>query len=169
MYIGSFTYPLSATFIKIALLLQYLRVFPAGSRIRVLCKWMIVITALWGVVFSICNWFSCSPVAAVWDLSIPNARCWGFASRDPLEFMRISVSQAITTASLDFIVFLIPARLYFRPDTSWGTRLSLLGLFTLGLSYVGRNSVPRLCARLAEKTKIVPTYAPCGVRSMSSS
>ena len=99
---------------------------------------MLVLNALVGLAFGVCSWFPCYPVAAFWDISIKNGRCWGFASRERFEFMRITVTQVIVSATFDLIVFLIPARLYFRPETPRATRLSLLGLFVLGLSYVDR-------------------------------
>ncbi len=136
IYIGTATYALSSTFIKIALLLQYLRVF-TGRRIRILCKWTLATTVVTGIAFSICSWFPCFPVTAFWDFSV-EGRCWGFGSRDQLEFMRIMVTQVVTTAALDLVVLLIPGWLYFQPETTGTARLSLVGLFALGLSYVDR-------------------------------
>lgn len=135
VYIGTSTYPLSNTFIKIALLLQYHRVFN-GRRVRMLCKCMLVITVVSGVTFALCSWFSCVPVAAFWDNTIEGGHCWGFASRDQLEFMRINVTQVVINVVLDLIVLLIPSCLYFQKDTFRSARLSLLGLFVLGLAYV---------------------------------
>jgi len=133
LYICDATYPLSATLIKLALLFQYLRIFETGSRYRVFCKCMIVITVVWGTAFIMLRWFPCYPVAAYWDFSFKDARCWGFGSRDPLAYMRIYLGQATSTAVLDFIVFAIPIRLCFKPDIQGKTRLCLLGLFTLGV------------------------------------
>ena len=137
IYIGTSTYPLSSTFIKIALLLQYLGYF-TGRRIRLLCKGTLAFTVLTGIAFAICSWFPCFPVSSFWDFSI-KGNCWGFASRDQLEFMRIMVTQVVLTAAVDLVVLLIPGWLYFQPDTTKTTRLSLLGLFVLGLSYVNGN------------------------------
>ena len=137
IYIATSTYPLSSTFIKIALLLQYLRHL-TGRRIRIISKGVLGFTVLSGVAFAICSWFSCYPIAAFWDFTIQDSRCWGFASRNQLEFMRINVTQVVTTAALDLIVFVLPGWLYFQPDTVRAARLSLFGLFILGLSYVNR-------------------------------
>ncbi len=134
MYIGNFPYPMSVAFIKIALLFQYLRIFPPGSRYRIICKWMVVIIAMWGFAFAILTWIPCSNVAAYWDFSITDARCWGLGSRDLHEFMSVFVSQAISTTVFDFIVFMIPISLFFKPDTQMKTRISLLCLFTVGLA-----------------------------------
>jgi hypothetical protein len=136
LYIGNATYPISATLIKLALLFQYLRVFGAGTRTRVFCKWMIAISAAWGAVFMTLRWVPCFPVYTYWDFSLEKVRCWGFGSRDPLPFMRVFVAQAVSTAVLDFIVFAIPIQLCFKPETQRKTRLCLMGLLVLGFLYV---------------------------------
>src|SRR5262245_52112662 len=51
IYIGNFGYPLSVTFIKVALLFQYLRMFKDGSKSSLLCKCLIVIITIWGLAF----------------------------------------------------------------------------------------------------------------------
>lgn len=133
VYIGTSTYSLSSTFIKVALLLQYLRVFTTQLRIRVLCKLILVLSVLSGVTFAVCGWFSCYPIAAFWDKTIKNPHCWGFASRDRRDFMIINITQVVTSATLDLMVFLIPAWLYFQPGTVRAARLSMCCLFVLGL------------------------------------
>ncbi|KAK3339633.1 hypothetical protein B0T25DRAFT_523371 [Lasiosphaeria hispida] len=40
------TYPLALTFIKLALLFQYLLIFSMGSRRRLFCKWLIGFTSV---------------------------------------------------------------------------------------------------------------------------
>ncbi|KAK0634100.1 hypothetical protein B0T14DRAFT_599211 [Immersiella caudata] len=133
VYITMATYPLSSTFIKTALLLQYLRVL-TGPRIRLLCKAMLFIAVLLGIGFAICSWFACYPVDAFWHPDRKaDAFCWGFGSRETNEFRHALLGQVIGTAVADFIVFVIPVRLYFQPNTPRATRLSLLGLFFLGL------------------------------------
>jgi hypothetical protein len=133
IYIATSTYPLSSTFIKVALLLQYLRHL-TGPRIRLFCKFVLGFTILSGVTFSICSWFSCLPVAAFWDTKVTGSHCWGFASRDQKQFVGINVTQVVVTAVLDLVVFLIPSRLYFSPETLKTARLSMFGLFFLGLA-----------------------------------
>ncbi|KAK5659624.1 hypothetical protein OQA88_828 [Cercophora sp. LCS_1] len=133
IYIGGFPYPLSVVFIKLALLFQYLRIFKPGSRQAVLCTCMSVIVAIWGSIFAVITWIPCVPLQGYWDFSVANARCWGLGSHDWDEFMRYFVGQAITTAVLDFVVFTIPAQLYFKSATQRKTRIALLCLFGLGL------------------------------------
>lgn len=125
---------MSAAFIKIALLLQYLRAF-TGPRLRILCMVMLAITIILGVAFSLCSFFACWPVPSFWDFSI-HGRCWGFASREKLEFMRITATQVATNAALDLCVLLMPGWLLFRSDTPSTTKWSLVGLFVLGLGAI---------------------------------
>lgn len=140
VYIATATYPISSTFIKLALLMQYLRVLE-GRATRILCKAMIILTIMAGVGFGVVTWFACIPTAAFWDMGLKaTATCWGFGSVKWANFRPALLSQVITTALMDLIVFLIPVRLYFQPGTPRATRLSLLGLFFLGISYVTSSS-----------------------------
>ncbi|KAK1834977.1 hypothetical protein QBC39DRAFT_368693 [Podospora conica] len=133
IFIATATYPIASTFIKVALLLQYLRVLE-GRRIRILCKVMLLLSIMAGVGLGVVTWFSCLPVAAFWDMSlIPIAKCWGFGSRKWVNFRMAVLSQVVVTALMDLIVFCIPLRLYFQPGTTRATRISLLGLFFLGV------------------------------------
>jgi hypothetical protein len=135
MYIATATYPMSITFIKVALLLQYLRFF-TGSHVRLLCKIVLALTVISGIAFGACSWFSCYPVQSFWDFTVAGGRCWGFASRDRVEFMRISVAQVVIMTVSSLVVFLIPAWMSFRPGTKKTAQLSMFGLFVLGLWYV---------------------------------
>lgn len=47
-----------SAFIKISLLLQYLRIFKAGA-MRWVCIILIILVAMWGIGFSFSGWFSC--------------------------------------------------------------------------------------------------------------
>ena len=150
------------TCIKLALLFQYLRIFAERPRYRLLCRVMLVLSTVWGLVFAALTWVPCWPVHAYWDFSVRDARCWGLGSHNLGEFMRVFVSQAITTAVLDFIVFVIPARLYFQPDTDRWTRFSLLGLFVLGLTYVSFPPAgPSPLSHLSSTPPSSPFYVVC--------
>lgn len=135
LYMSTVPYPLSVAFTKLAILFQYLRIFQTSSTYRLVCKTLIIIVALWGCVYSVMIWVPCIPVAAYWDLSITDAKCYGFSGRQLREFMDYFVSQVVSSSVLDFIVFLLPIRLYFRPNTKGHVHLSLLCFFALGLWY----------------------------------
>jgi hypothetical protein len=130
---ASLPFPLSVALIKIAILFQYLRIFQPCSRYTLVCKLMIGIVSVWGCTYSVMFWVPCIPVAAYWDLSITNAKCYGFGGRELREFMEYFISQVVSNSILDLVVFLIPVRLYFRPSTNGRVRLSLLCFFATGL------------------------------------
>jgi hypothetical protein len=133
-WIISLSYPFSATFIKLALLLQYLNTFNRSRAVRTLCKLTIVASTLQGLAFAVMTIFSCWPVHSFWDFSVQGGKCWGFASREPGEFMVAMVTQVVSTAALDMLVFVIPGWVYLKGD-EWQSRKgrwSLVGLLGLG-------------------------------------
>ena len=135
-YIGTITYPLTLTFIKLALLVQYLRIFGQDSRRRLLCKWLIGLISVWGLVYSIPTWVPCYPVASMWDFTVRSRHCWGYFSFDPAQALGFYISHSVTTTLLDLVVMALPATLVLRRNTQKKTRIALMCLFVLGLAYV---------------------------------
>ncbi|KAK4160532.1 hypothetical protein QBC43DRAFT_325421 [Cladorrhinum sp. PSN259] len=133
-YIGAIVYPLALTFIKLALLFQYLRIFDQDSRRRFFCKWLIGLTSIWGLVYSIPSWVPCYPVASMWDFTIPARHCWGYVSPDPAQALGFYISHSVTTALLDLVIFVLPVRLLFRRKARTKMRIALVCLFVLGLA-----------------------------------
>ena len=135
-YIGSVTYPVALTTIKLALLFQYLRLFRKGSRRRLISKYLIVFISVWGVFFCIPTWVPCLPVRAMWDLSpesLATRRCWGFSSSNLAESLGFYITQSITTTALDLAIFILPLHLFFQSGTEKRARVALIGLLLLGL------------------------------------
>jgi len=94
---------------------------------------MVALCALWGLAFATLTFIPCWPISAYWDAFVTNAHCWGAGAHDPLKYMTYFVAQATSSSVLDLTVYILAASLYFRLDAQRKTRLSLLGLFTLGL------------------------------------
>jgi hypothetical protein len=143
-YVGSVTYPLALITIKLALLFQYLRIFDGASRRRRFCKWLIVFIMVWGAFFLAPSWVPCVPLANMWDFSKPRPKCWGFASANTNQAIGFHVSQGVTTTLLDLLIFFLPIRLLLRPRTQRKSRVALLLLFSLGLTYVSLPHHPPL-------------------------
>ena len=138
-YAGSVTYPAALTFIKLALLFQYLRLFDVGSKRRRFSKGLIIFTSIWGIVFCIPAWVPCLPVPAMWDLSpqsLATRKCWGFLSRDRPQALGFFIAQSVTTTLIDLVIFLLPLHLFFQPGTQRRIRIALLCLFFLGVWFV---------------------------------
>lgn len=141
IYITTLTYPLSSTFIKIALLLQYLTTFGESgthAHIRTVCYVTGFFTALSGLAFSGSSIFPCWPVSDFWEYTTRDPKCWGFGSRDQGEFMAIQIAQVVSSSILDLLVFVIPGWMYVRGELTMSRagRWSLVGLFGLGLAAI---------------------------------
>ncbi|TEA16146.1 hypothetical protein C8034_v001061 [Colletotrichum sidae] len=163
-YICNGTLPMSTTFIKVAILLQYLRTFERGSKSRRLTILMLFITVIWGTVYIFLAWIPCVPVRAYWDWSIGPSKRWAFGSQIAEELIRTYEIHATSNMILDFIIFAIPLPLYFNSDVSKKSRKSVLGLFLLG-SVVIMLAAWRLAALIGSRAGTYPTldvtwYAP---------
>lgn len=133
-YIACGTYPMCSTFIKLALLFQYLRVFHKGSRLRVVTVITIVVVCLWGFAFTFMSWVPCVPIRANWDWTIPDTQVtrWGFGSHDVDTFVATYLTHAATNVVLDLVIFAIAVPLYTEKGIQAKTRWALCGLFVLG-------------------------------------
>lgn len=134
-YVANGIYPMSTTFIKLALLFQYLRCFDQNSlRLRRLTIIVIVIVSLWGSAFTFVAWFPCVPVRAFWDMTIPSngAARWGYCSHHTTTYIATYVGHATSNMLLDLLVFALPMPLCLRPGVEQRTRKALIGLFLLG-------------------------------------
>ncbi|KZL63923.1 integral membrane protein [Colletotrichum incanum] len=163
-YICNGTLPISTTFIKVAILLQYLRTFERGTKSRTFTIIILVITAMWGTTYIFLAWVPCIPIAAYWDWSIPHNGRWGFGSQIAEELIRTYESHATSNMILDFIIFAIPLPLYFNNGANKKSRKSVLALFLLG-SVVLMLSAWRLVELVKSRAGTYPTldvtwYAP---------
>jgi len=132
-YIGTISYTLTHAFIKLALLFQYIRIFSDNSKRRLICKWLIGLTSIWGLVYSIPSWVPCYPVASTWDFRLPSRSCWGYMSRDPAQALGFYISHSVTATVIDLLIFVLPMGLFFQRRATKRTRVALLILFALGL------------------------------------
>ncbi|KAK7951984.1 uncharacterized protein PG986_007712 [Apiospora aurea] len=130
-YVANAAYCTSTAFIKLALLLQYLRVYPKGSLMHRACMATVGLTALWGLVYSFISWFPCFPVNHVWELK-PDAKCYGYGSSRPSEFSATYESHTAINMILDVIVLIIPMPLLFKEGTGSAQRLRIGALLFMG-------------------------------------
>ncbi|KAI4696592.1 uncharacterized protein J4E88_000769 [Alternaria novae-zelandiae] len=127
--------------IKIALLLQYLRIFKAGL-MRWICIGLLVAVTLWGIAFSITAWFPCFPVRGYWDRTV-SANCYGFGLGDLDSFIATYKAQAATNMLFDISIFIAPMVLFRTPNLRSKNVFAMAGVFTFGAIVVG-TSVWRL-------------------------
>ncbi len=130
LYLEKSIYMTEATFIKLSLLLQYLRIFKSGI-MRLICIVLVVITSLWGLIYFVLGWFPCFPVRAAWERTI-QATCYGFGYNDPKSFTETYVSHASSNMALDLIIFVIPLVLFSTPNLNPRNLIAMAGMFFCG-------------------------------------
>ncbi|KAK8049016.1 hypothetical protein PG994_010746 [Apiospora phragmitis] len=157
-YVANAAYCTSTAFIKLALLLQYLRVYEKGSLMHRACMATLALTALWGLVYSFISWFPCFPVNNVWELK-PDAKCYGYGSSRPSEFSATYESHTAINMILDVIVLIIPMPLLFKEGTGPAQRLRIAALLFMG-NIVIALAIWRLQTILEHKAATVPTRDP---------
>ncbi|KAF6835507.1 hypothetical protein CMUS01_05731 [Colletotrichum musicola] len=134
-YISNASFSMSNAFVKLSVLLQYLRVFQDRMpRLRTTSLALIVVVALWGLAFSFMAWFPCFPPYQFYRLG-SEEHCYGYGSTNPLEVYTIVVASNGSNMALDFLILALPVPLLFSQDTMRPTRLGLIGLFFIGALY----------------------------------
>ncbi|KAI0130455.1 hypothetical protein BJ170DRAFT_315599 [Xylariales sp. AK1849] len=157
-YVANATYSMCTALVKLALLLQYLRIFKDRPT-RWLCIGLIIVTSLWGTAYSFMAWFPCFPVSAYWDWTITARTCYAYGSLYPTAFYATYSSASAINMLLDVIIMLIPVPLYFRKNTDNRTRLGLVGLLLMG-GLVNFLSIWRLATIVDHKATTSPTFDP---------
>lgn len=117
---------------KLCLLSQYLRVFCDDHRARRVCWFFIVLSALWGIAFSVIAIVPCVPISGFWDWAEP-AHCYGFGSKIPNEIGGTYAAHVGSNVILDLIVLAIPTPLYFRTFKQRKQRLGFTFMILLGV------------------------------------
>ncbi|KXJ88059.1 hypothetical protein Micbo1qcDRAFT_207808 [Microdochium bolleyi] len=130
-YIINGAYATSTAIIKIALLLQYLRIFKRGTGIYRFTILILILTALWGFVYSVIAWVPCQRPSKYWSLALDET-CYGFASTDIPQLVATYESHTGINMALDFILLAIPLQLFWAEGQTRLQRLRLLGIFSLG-------------------------------------
>lgn len=143
VYAANVTYCSSTALIKIAILLQYLRLFDMGSKIaRRICQVLIVITACWGLAFWLTALLGCMPIRANWDLSITDKKCVMFGSKDPKVLFAAFTGHATSNMFLDVLVLLTPIPFLKGLRMQGKTRWGIGALFLIGGMYVFAFALP---------------------------
>lgn len=131
-YVLNINLNLSATFIKLSLLCQFLRLFDKGTWAYRASLVGLVFVTLWGLTFVILSLVPCTVISDAWNIFAANPRCWGYASQNPDLFTATLVSHNLINTIFDIYITAIPFQLYFQPDVTSRTRLGLMVLLLMG-------------------------------------
>lgn len=130
---------MSMTIIKLSLLFQYLRLFPASSNhptTRLATIATLVMVGAVGIGYTAISWFPCWPVSDYWDfnyLTGGGKRCWGFASANRQQFYYTYLSWNILNVVGDVVILALPLGMFWDPDTDGRTKRGLVGLIGMGV------------------------------------
>jgi hypothetical protein len=141
VYVTNMSYCASATFIKLAILFQYLRLFAetasttssAQYRLaRRVTQLLIVFSTLWGLCFFLLAVFPCTPIDKDWYPSKPGT-CIGWGSKHPDEFFAMFAGHSASNMILDLLVLCTPIPFLGMLRIAGKSKAGLITLFTLGI------------------------------------
>jgi hypothetical protein len=140
IYVTNIAYCGSATFIKLAILFQYLRLFAESASSTTSAQYilarrvtigLITISSLWGLTFLLLAIFPCSPIAKDWNPSLPGT-CIGWGSKNPDKFFQMFVGHSASNMVLDLMVLMVPVPFLSMLRISGKSKAGLITLFAFG-------------------------------------
>ncbi|KAF3761577.1 hypothetical protein M406DRAFT_323931 [Cryphonectria parasitica EP155] len=159
IYVSSALYTTSTTLIKIAILLQYLRVFAEKSRYRMAAKILLIIVALWGSAFSFVSWFPAFPISAIWDFANTSAIRFGFSSLNPNETLGAYLALSATNMLLDLAMLAIILPYLVTGVVASNSRLYMTCLVLVGV-IINLVSLIRLVQIIQSRGGTYPNLDP---------
>ena len=140
IYSTNVAYCASATFIKLAILFQYLRLFAesatstSSSQYRVVRRiifFLITLSSLWGLTFFLLSIFPCQPIYKNWHPYV-DGKCFGWGSKNPADFFVMFAAHTASNMFLDILVLLTPIPFLGMLRLAGKSKAGLITLFTLG-------------------------------------
>jgi hypothetical protein len=134
------SYCASATFIKLAILIQYLRLFaetatstscPQYRLARRITIFLIIVSSLWGMAFFLLAVFPCNPIAKDWNTSLEGT-CVGWGSKNPDHFFSMFTGHSASNMVLDLVVLLTPLPFLGTLRIAGKSKAGLITLFAFG-------------------------------------
>ncbi|GAB1201249.1 hypothetical protein APSETT444_010638 [Aspergillus pseudonomiae] len=125
LYVFEIFYVINLLTIKLSILMMYRRIFTNISRLfRVGAMICGAVVTLWATAFVPAAIFQCTPVAKAWDINIP-----GHCISLQLAFYCVALPNILT----DVAILSLPVRSCWQLHRSVLYRLSLIGIFMLGI------------------------------------
>ncbi|KAK8120829.1 hypothetical protein PG999_004949 [Apiospora kogelbergensis] len=155
LYATQVLYHANLLFIKLTLLLQYYRLVYLIDEYKIPYMAIMALSVLWALISIFLITFSCAPVAAFWDKTIPNFTC-NFSTG-----LVASVGNIIT----DFVILLLPIPVVLQLNMGTTQKLACLGIFAVG-SFACVVSILRLVL-LPSATDVTYTSAVTAAWTMA--
>ena len=139
VFASNLSYAISTTLIKLAILLQYLRLFDMRNiTARRLTVGMISFVAVWGLTFTLLILLSCVPVQKNWDVTRPG-KCVAFGVKGKANGNELYSSFAAHAGSnmlLDILILVLPIPFLRSLRMGGKTKIGIIALFVMGTMYV---------------------------------
>ena len=114
-------------FIKISILLFYMRIFAVRS-FRIAAHITMVLVIAWALSVILCGFLLCTPFAFNWDQTIPGGSC----GKQVLSYILTGALNIIT----DVMVLSLPIPMVWKLQTPRANKIALTVIFGLGFLYI---------------------------------
>lgn len=115
-------------FVKISILLLYLRIFDTVQYIKIVSWITIFLFAVFTLITVLLHWYNCRPREKLWYSFIPGS-CYDYAL--------VNVSTAIVNIIFDIMVFVLPMKAVKDLHLPIRQKFTVMGVFATGSLYVG--------------------------------
>lgn len=143
-------YNMSMAAIKLSILFQYLRLLsdhPGSDKTRpkilkIAVIALIVITSIWGIVYSVLAWVPSWPISADWTFTNNDATRYGYGTDDKDTFATTFLVHGASNMAIDIAVFCVPLfsrSMWITAGRQRQSRVALICLYGLGVMYVKKT------------------------------
>ncbi|KAH8895309.1 hypothetical protein GQ53DRAFT_838976 [Thozetella sp. PMI_491] len=147
-YVVQILYVVIVSLSKLTIVLFLTRLLQT-PRFQLLSKYVSIFLIVKGTVFALLVAFQCNPISAVWDLTIPGAKC--------ISLTALGIAGSVVTISDDIIILLLPLPWIWNLQLELRTRLGLAFIFSLG-SFAFVTSMIRLKYMITFSKSFDPTW-----------
>lgn len=117
-------YEPAETFLKISIVLFYIRLFPTTGFKR--AGWIsIAIVSAWGIATFLDNAFQCIPANFFWDKTIKGGKC--------KEIGPVAIANGATSTACDILILVLPMPMIWNLQIDLRKRVALMAIFALGI------------------------------------
>ncbi|KAL9625658.1 MAG: hypothetical protein Q9160_000372 [Pyrenula sp. 1 TL-2023] len=140
-------YEPAETFLKISIVLFYMRLFPTRGFKR--AGWIVIgVVTAWGIATFLDNVFQCIPANFFWDKTIKGGKC--------KEIPPVAIANGATSTACDIAVLTMPMPMIWKLQVDLRKRVALMGIFALGIFIVRFVSLSHLDRTDLTYTQVFP-------------
>lgn len=114
---------------KASLLLLYYRLFSPSKRFRLAVRVGAVVVFCQWLSLTLATIFQCRPVAAFWNRTIYDAKC--------IDLPGFTIASGVLNLLTDVLILCLPVPMVWGLNTTKAQKITLTGIFLLGILYVG--------------------------------